>query len=92
MSSSDKTIGRLDLTTRKWTNVGSLVTGRRGHNAIYDGQHVLVVGGWAYTYQTEKCSIDKNEVTCTSQIPELNDFAWYPELFLVPTGFCKELY
>ena len=43
---ADKTIGRLDIPTRKWSNAGSLVTARRGHNPVYDGLNVLVVGGY----------------------------------------------
>ena len=42
---TEKTIGRLDIQTRKWANVGNLVNGRVGHNAIYDGNFFLVVGG-----------------------------------------------
>ena len=85
------TIGRLDIKTRKWTNAGSLVTGRHGHNAIHDGQFVLVVGG-SRTKKTEKCSIANERVTCASQSPELTDYSYYPELFLVTEGFCEQLY
>ena len=87
-SQEEKTIGRLDIKTRKWTNAGSLVTARYAHNAIYDGQYVFVVGG-KYTYQTEKCSISEEQVTCSSQSPELINYGFYPELFLVPENFCS---
>ena len=87
----EKTVGRLDIETRKWTNAGSLVSGREGHNAIYDGQYVLVVGGVG-TYKTEKCSITNEQVTCSSQSPELIEYAFFPELFLVPESYCKQLY
>ena len=89
-TSTEKTIGRLDIKMRKWANAGNLVTGRRGHNAIYDGQYVLVVGG-AGTMKTEKCSISSNFNTCSSQSPELTDYTYYPEVFLVPEDFCKQL-
>ena len=55
---------------------------------IYDGSHLLVVGG-EYTRETEKCSIESGSVTCTSQNPELDYYSKYPELFLVPESFCK---
>ena len=85
------TIGRLDIKTRKWTNAGDLVVERRGHNVIFDGQYVLVVGGMG-TYKTEKCSIENERLTCASQSPELTDCRYYPELFLVPEAYCKQLY
>jgi len=86
-TSNEKTIGRLDIKTRKWTSAGNLVTGRHAHNAIYDGQFVLVVGGQG-TFQTEKCSLSNKQVTCSSQWPELTKYAFYPELNLVPEDFC----
>ena len=85
--SDEKTIGRLDIQTREWSNVGSLVTGRNAHNAIYDGQYVLVIGGHG-TKRTEKCSISNERVTCSSQTPKLINYAVYPEVFLVPENFC----
>ena len=71
-------------------NAGSLVIGRHAHNAIYDGQHVLVVGG-AGTVETEKCLIVNEQFTCASQLPELTNYFYYPELFLVLDGYCKQL-
>ena len=97
-NSYEKTIGRLDITTRKWSNAGSLVTARRGHNAIYDGLNVLVVGGYPggsnyhSSLKIETCKVADNRVTCTSQVPQLADYYHYPELFLVTKNFCKELY
>ena len=88
---NEKTIGRFDIETRKWTNVGSLVTGRYGHNAIYDGQYVLIVGGVGIL-QTEKCTIINKRVTCSSQSPELDGYVYYPEVFLVPESYCEQLY
>ena len=83
----EKTIGRLDIKTRNWPNAGDLVTGRHTHNAIYDGQYVLVVGGDG-TFQTEKCSISNEQVSCSDQSPELINYDYYPEVFLVPEDFC----
>ena len=86
------------MATRKWTDAGDLVIGRAGHNVIYDGQFLLVVGGeYGYTQSdftvmTEKCSIFNNgrEMACASQTPELTDYSDYPELFLVSVGYCTE--
>ena len=86
----ETTIGRFDLTTQKWSLAGNLVSGRMGHNAIYDGRFLFVVGGHG-TQKTEKCTISNKQVVCMSQMPELTKYSFWPELFLVPAGFCKEL-
>ena len=84
------TIGRFDLATLKWTNAGDLVSARYGHNVIYDGHYLLVVGGVGKT-MTEKCSVKTSgEVSCTSQTPQLNGYVLYPEMFIVPGGYCEE--
>ena len=72
-----------------WTKAGELVTARHGHNAIYDGSTVLIVGGNG-TKKTEKCTITNNQMTCTEQTPELTNYFVYPELFLVPANYCKD--
>ena len=82
-----KTIGRMDIEGR-WTQAGELKQAREGHNVIYDGTYLIVVGG-RDSLQTEKCSIKSGSVICTSQNPELIDYGFYPELFLVPESFCK---
>ena len=84
----DTTIGRLDAKTMIWSKSGNLVNGRRGHNAIYDGSSLIVVGGTG-TRKTEKCTISNDQVSCTAQNPNLTYYHYYPELFLVPFDFCK---
>ena len=88
VSQNDKTIGRLDATTMVWSKSGNLVNGRHGHNAIYDGSSLIVVGG-SGTLKTEKCTISNDQVSCTAQNPALKDYVYYPELFFVPFDFCK---
>ena len=87
---SIKGIGKLDATTKIWSKVGDLNSGRAGHNVIFDGAHFLVIGG-AYERKTEKCTMANGRMTCAQQNPELNDYAFYPELYMVPINFCKEL-
>ena len=84
------TIGRFDATRRVWSKSGELINGRRSHNAIYDGSSLIVVGGDGL-YKTERCEISNGQATCTAQTPELDEYAFYPELFLVPINFCKTL-
>ena len=41
--------------------------------------------------ETEKCSVVDDSVDCLYQIaPELDDYYFYPELFLVSDDFCKK--
>ena len=87
----DKTIARLDASSMTWSKSGDLVNGRRGHNAIYDGSSLIVVGGDTGLLQTEKCVISNGQVSCTSQNPTLENYTLYPELFLVPVDYCKTL-
>ena len=70
--------------------------GRASHNLIYDGQFLLIIGGKTTDdtenpMMTEKCTILNEEVECTSQMPALKDYINYPELFLVPSGFCNQI-
>ena len=89
-SENDSTIGKLDSNSN-WSKAGELSTGRYGHAAIYDGNFMLVVGGWNNDYKTEKCAFSSGGITCTEQNPSLDYYSDYPELFLVPADFCKSL-
>ena len=87
---NSKTIGRFDATQKVWSKSGELISGRWGHNAIYDGSSLIVVGG-DYDQKTERCGISNGQTICTAQNPELYNYVSYPELFLVPVNFCKTL-
>ena len=92
-SSYSQTIAKLDTFTYEWSKAGDLIQGRRGHNVIFDGSDIIVVGGDAgknVTPKNEKCTITGDKVTCVEQDPALKDYALYPELFLVEDGFCKD--
>ena len=65
---------------------------RVGHNAIYEGSSLMVFGGRKTpdsALQTERCVITNGQALCTSQSPELYEYSYFPELFLVPVNFCK---
>ena len=88
------TIAKLDSITYEWSRSGDLLSGRRGHNAIFNGSNIIVVGGYAgsgVSLQTEKCTIAEGKVSCVEQDPSLYNYSHYPELFLVEVGYCKEL-
>ena len=92
--SNSKTVAKLDSSSHEWSKAGNLVVGRNGHNAIFDGSHIIVVGGYKSgggSAKTEKCTIAEGKVTCVEQDPELVNYAFYPELFLVEEGYCKEI-
>ena len=90
--SYSKTIARLDSISHEWSKAGDLIQGRCGHNAIFDGSDIIVVGGEVGigSVKTEKCTIAEGKVTCVEQDPSLLDYSFYPELFLVEEGYCKE--
>ena len=51
----------------------------------------LVIGGYSSTRRsvgTERCSMENNEMTCTSINPYLNNYAYYPETMFVEENFC----
>ena len=90
----EQTIGRLDPSSGTWSRVGQLVTGRAGHNVIFDGVDFIVVGGYwpprLQSVNTEVCSInDEQAVSCISQKPEWTGYAYYPEFLLVSDSFCQ---
>ena len=72
----------------KWTKAGELNHSRNGHNIIYDGKYLMIIGG-GFDCQTEKCSLTDGSVSCTSQKPVLDEYFFYPELFPVPDDFCE---
>ena len=61
-------------------------TPRRGHGVIYVDEQFLVVGGGGL-YNNENCQLTQGEVTCTKQSTSLNNYAFYPELYLVESDF-----
>ena len=88
-SGSLKGIGKLDATTKIWSKVGDLNSERYAHNVIFDDAHFLVIGGSGIRYKTEKCTLDNGRMTCGEQNPELSDYLYYPELYMVPSDFCE---
>ena len=83
-------IGRLDTSTMAWTKAGKLNEARRGHGAIFNVDIVIVAGGYGIK-KTESCSIVNGSVFCVEQAPTLDDYVYYPEMYLVVDSFCKKL-
>ena len=87
--SSTNTIARLDAETTTWSEAGTLVTGRYAHGAIFDGEKFLIIGGRG-SLKNEVCTLNNATMTCTEQSTTLEDYAYYPELFLVEENYGKD--
>ena len=66
-------ITKFDSTTRQWSKIGNLVTGRMDHGVMFDGTNFLVAGGYDASLKTEKCSLTGSTMTCQQQEPELEN-------------------
>ena len=85
---SSNIIARLETKHGNWTKVGKLNHARRGHNVIAVGDSVLLVGDYVETVN-EKCTFENDLLKCVDQKLSLNEYFFWPELFLVPDSFCK---
>ena len=72
---------------RRWSKAGKLHTRKESHNAIFDGEVFLVIGGSNYS-RTQRCEINGELIECDKQNPRLDDYIQYPALFLVPYAYC----
>ena len=88
-ASDSKTIARLDAETTTWSKAGTLVTGRSGHGAIFDGEKFLIVGGVG-SLKNEVCTPVDKTMTCVEQSITLDSYRYYPELFLVGENYGKD--
>ena len=89
-----KTIGYLHATKLKWSNVGEMKNARAGHNVIWDGFNLVVVGGnvHEFEYMTERCNFvwgERELISCYKTEGKLKNYSSYPELVLVPKNFCR---
>ena len=89
-SSYYRDIGRLDEETTTWTKAGLLVAGRYGHGAIFDGEKFLIIGGKG-TFKNEVCTLKDEKITCVAQSTTLENYNYYPELFLVEENYGTDL-
>ena len=74
--------------------VGSLVDSRRAHGAVFDGDKFLLIGGRKNDdfepVVTEVCTLKDSTMTCVEQSEALDQYAYYPELFIVSQNFGKD--
>ena len=88
-----KRISKFDMSTLRWSVLGSLNIGRSGHNVIEVDDQFLVIGGEYDSgnccFVSEKCRFWRGRVICTTQEPTVEYFGFKVELFLVPDNFGK---
>ena len=65
-------IAKFDSVTRKWSNLGNMVTARSKHGVDFDGTYFLVAGDYK-NRKTEKCTLTGSTMTCQQQGPNLNN-------------------
>ena len=87
-SKRSNVIARLDENNH-WSKAGVLQEARHAHGAINVENNIIVIGGGREKFQTEKCKILNETVSCVSQEPTLNNYGWYPELYLVSDTYCN---
>ena len=67
--------------------MGNLKVARAVHGVIQVDNEFIVVGGsrdGGEDEPTESCKLNGQSMTCTTREPSLSDFAYYPELMLMP--------
>ena len=76
-----------------WTKAGELNMARQGHAAIFSGDVLVVMGGTTRRdsdfLSTEACKLNNGIVACTKQAPAMQNYDYYPELYLVNDSFCQ---
>ena len=83
-------IGKIDsiYTVLKIICLGALNHERRAHAVIFVEDYFLVVGGGLGQLPTEKCRLQGASLSCIQDVPYLTNYAYHPELFIVPDNFC----
>lgn len=89
--SGGTTIARYDASGDDWHGMGQLKSGRDGHAVIVTGSDTVLVVGGNGNQMTEKCTVDGDSINCVGQAPYLDDYASYPELFIVSNPYCSIL-
>ena len=94
----EQTIARFDADTQTWSKAGNLKNGRRMHGTIFDGEKFLILGGESKSngqtlknVKNEVCTLSGTSMTCEESLNSLEEYVYYPELFLVQEDFCKNV-
>jgi len=71
----------------KWRKAGELNQNRRGHGAITVNEKIYVIGGWGSQLITEIWDLTSNNSISVGTA--LDDYAWFPYLFVVHPDQCS---
>ena len=85
-SKLQSTIARFDAIKNSWTKLGNLRVSRYAHGVIQVDNEFIVVGGRISNFNavpTESCKLNGQSITCTTTVPELSKFSYYPELMII---------
>ena len=84
------TIATFSTVTKEWKKLGELNQARLGHGVFIQQGHFIVVGGYNGNLRTERCTLNEDAISCTLIDPELNGYAFYPEMMSVEQNFCPK--
>ena len=88
---AESVIAMLDVSTKKWSQAGTLNQGRWGHGVVVRSNDFVIVGGCGYycgSMTTERCEMQNDQMVCATVKPKLSGFSRYAETMLVDENFC----
>ena len=77
-----KSIFALEEKTWTWSKLGKMKSRRFGHGVILVEEKFVVIGGFE-EMKNEACVLKKGEFSCKEFTTSLNDYAFWPILYLL---------
>ena len=74
-------ISRFDAKTQEWSFAGSLNQARWGHSVIYVDSTFLLIGRYAYSYYSEACVLQGQNMRCRQLKTDVQQDNINPALF-----------
>ena len=47
----------------QWSQIGKLLTRRKSHNALFNGDRIVIIGGYDYEFQNENDNTTRPDYT-----------------------------
>ena len=76
--------------TKEWKKLGELNRARYAHGVFIQQGDFIVVGGYDRKLFTERCTFNEADIHCTLVDPELENYAYYPEMMAVMPSYCEK--
>ena len=83
-------IAAFSTVTKEWKKLGELNQARYAHGVFIQQGDFIVVGGNNKNLRTERCTLNEDAIRCTFVDPELDRYAYYPEMMSVEPNFCPK--